>query len=238
MKIALMGGTGPQGRGLALRWARAGVDVVIGSRDAARGAKIAEDLRPRIGESGRNLSGASNLDAVRQADEFVVLAVPYAGHRATLESLKGELKGKILIDVVVPLAEDNPRKFSPPAEGSATEEAQAILGDETPVVGAIHNVSAHVLDQLEMHINCDVLMCGNSKEAKDKVQPLIEKLGVRVYNAGLAVSARAIEHMTAILIRLNMAKDVPFKHGGLRIWPEPGAEHPVENQPPGWPYGP
>ena len=122
--------------------------------------------------------------------------------------------------MVVPLAEDNPKKVEMPPEGSATEEAQAILGDDTPVVGALHNVSAAVLDKIESPINCDVLVCGNSKEAKDKVIPLVEKLGVTTYNAGLAVSARAIEPITSILIRLNMSKATPFKHGGIKIWPE------------------
>ncbi len=220
MRIALLGGTGPQGRGLALRWAMAGVDVVVGSRVKERGQKIAEELAERLGNAPGHITGTSNAEAVHQAEEFVVLAVPFVGHRPTLESLKDDLKGKILVDVVVPLAEDNPKKVVMPPEGSATEEAQAILGDDIPVVGAIHNISAHVLDQTDMPINCDVLVCGNSKEAKDKVEPLVQKLGVKTYNAGLAVSARAIEHMTAILIRLNSSKATPFKHAGIKIWAE------------------
>ncbi len=224
MKIALLGGTGPQGQGLALRWALAGVDVVMGSRNHDKGKRIAEELQPRLGQAEGSITGMSNAEAVAEADEFVVLATPFAGHQPTLESLKDALKGKILIDVVVPLAEGNAKKFAPPPEGSATEQAVAILGDDTPVVGAIHNVSAYVLDQVESRINCDVLMCGNDKDAKDKATPLIEKLGVNVYNAGLAVSARAIEHMTAILIRLNGSKATPFRHAGLKIWAEePGA---------------
>lgn len=224
MKIALLGGTGPQGRGLALRWALAGVDVVVGSRQHEKGKRIAEELVDRLGDSPGKITGMSNAEAVAEADEFVVLAVPFVGHRPTLESLKDALKGKILIDVVVPLAEDNPKKVVMPPEGSATEEAQAILGDEIPVVGAIHNVSAQVLDKVELPINCDVLICGNSKEAKDRAAPLIEKLGVIVYNAGLAVSAQAIEHLTAILIRLNSSKVTPFKHAGIKIWPESDVE--------------
>jgi NADPH-dependent F420 reductase len=220
MKIALLGGTGPQGTGLALRWAMAGVDVVIGSRVHERGRKIAEDLSQRLGEAPGKMTGMSNAEAVREADEFVVLTVPYVGHRPTLESLREALNGKILVDVVVPLAEDNPKKVVMPPEGSATEEAQAILGKEVPVVGALHNVSAHVLDQTDRPINCDVLVCGNNREAKDKVIALVGMLGVKAYNAGLAESARAIEPMTAILIRLNISKATAFKHAGLRIWPE------------------
>ncbi len=220
MKVALLGGTGPQGRGLALRWALAGVDVLVGSRVKERGEKIAEEFNERLAGKGNRIAGMSNAEAVAQVDDFVVLAVPYAGHRPTLEALKEALQEKILIDVVVPLAEDNPKKVIMPPEGSATEEAQAILGDGVPVVGAIHNVSADVLDQTDLPINCDVLICGNRKDAKDKATPLIERLGVKVYNCGLAESARAIEHMTAILIRLNVSKTTPFKHAGIRIWPE------------------
>ena len=223
MKIALLGGTGPQGQGLALRWALAGVDVVVGSRDHERGQRIGEELQTRLGDAPGTIVGMSNAAAVAAADEFVVLATPFAGHEPTLNSLKDALQGKILIDVVVPLAEGNAKKYAPPPEGSATEQAVRILGDDVPVVGAIHNISAYVLDKVDMPINCDVLMCGNSKEAKDKATPLIEKLGVTVYNVGLAVSARAVEHMTAILIRLNGSKATPFKHAGLKIWPEADA---------------
>ena len=94
------------------------------------------------------------------------------------------------------------------------------IGKDTPVVGAIHNISAYVLDQTETAIHCDVLVCGNDKTAKDRVMALVEKLGVKTYNAGLAVSARAVEAMTAILIRLNMSKATPFKHAGIKIWAE------------------
>ncbi len=217
-----MGGTGPQGRGLALRWALAGIDVVLGSRDHDRGVRMAEELRERLGDAPGTVTGKSNVEAAREADELVVLAVPYVGHRPMLEALKEHLAGKILVDVVVPLAQDNPRQVVMPAEGSATEEAQAILGPDIPVVGALHNVSAVVLDRTDAPIHCDILICGNSKQAKDKVAALVERLGVRVYNAGRAESARAIEHMTAILIRLNGSKATPFRHAGLRIWPETG----------------
>jgi len=220
MKIALLGGTGPQGRGLALRWALAGVEVLVGSRSADRGQAIAETLNERIDGSGIPVRGMSNEDAVREADELIILAVPYAGHNPTLEALKPLMEGKILVDVVVPLAPDNPKKFVAPEAGSATEEAQHLLGDDIPVVGAIHNISAWVLDQTSQAINCDVLLCGNNKEAKDKAADLIGKLGVTSYNCGLAVSARCIEHLTAILIRLNMSKATPFKHGGIKIWAE------------------
>lgn len=220
MKITVIGGTGPQGQGLAQRFSRAGVDVILGSRDAARAATIAEDLAGQLGDAPGTISGMDNLAAVEAANEFVILAVPYGGHDATLQSIKSGLAGKILVDIVVPLAEGNPKKAAMPAEGSATEAAQAMLGDHIPVVGALHNVSAHVLADLEQGINCDILVCGNNLEAKQKVMALIEQLGVTCYNCGLAESARCIEALTPILIRLNMSKTTPFRHGGVKIWAE------------------
>jgi len=220
MKITVIGGTGPQGQGLAQRFARAGVDVILGSRDAARAATIAEDLAGQLGDAPGTISGMDNLAAVEAANEFVILAVPYGGHDATLKSIKSGLAGKILVDIVVPLAEGNPKKAAMPLEGSATESAQAMLGDHIPVVGALHNVSAHVLADLEQGINCDILVCGNNLEAKQKVMALIEQLGVTCYNCGLAESARCIEALTPILIRLNMSKTTPFRHGGVKIWAE------------------
>ena len=128
------------------------------------------------------------------------------------------LGGKIRIDIVVPLAEGDPKKVNMPPEGSATEAAQAILGPEIPVIGAFHNVSAVTLNNLEWDINCDVLVCGNGLEPRQKVMALIEKLDVTAYNAGDAQSARCIEAITPILIRINISKQVPFSHAGIRIW--------------------
>ena len=220
MKITVIGGTGPQGQGLAQRFAMAGVDVVVGSRDAARAESIAAELSAPLGGATGAITGMENLAAVEAADEIVILAVPYGGHDATLNAIQGGLKGKILVDIVVPLAEGNPKKSAMPPEGSATEAAQAMLGDDIPVVGALHNVSAHVLADLAQGINCDILVCGNNLEAKQKVMALIERLGVTCYNCGLAESARCIEALTPILIRLNMSKTTSFRHGGVRIWTE------------------
>jgi len=220
MKITVIGGTGPQGQGLAQRFAMAGVDVVVGSRDAARAESIAAELSAPLGGATGAITGMENLAAVEAADEIVILAVPYGGHDATLNAIQGGLKGKILVDIVVPLAEGNPKKSAMPPEGSATEAAQAMLGDDIPVVGALHNVSAHVLADLAQGINCDILVCGNNLEANQKVMALIERLGVTCYNCGLAESARCIEALTPILIRLNMSKTTSFRHGGVRIWAE------------------
>lgn len=217
MKVAIIGGTGPQGKGLAKRLALAGVDVVIGSRDGDKAAALADELNSML--DGQHLSGCDIASAVQASDEIVVLSVPFSGHNATLEQIKPLLSGKILVDIVVPLAEGNPKAVSMPPEGSATEAAQAVLGDEIPVVGALHNVSAVTLNNLDTPINCDLLVCGNDLAAKKKVMALCERLGTTAYNAGLAESARCIEAITPILIRLNISKEVPFSHAGIRICP-------------------
>ncbi|MGB1236665.1 MAG: NADPH-dependent F420 reductase [Pseudomonadales bacterium] len=219
MKIAILGGTGPQGKGLALRFARAGVDVVIGSRDGERAAQIADELNQSLSGAPGTISGSDNIGAVRAADEQVVLAVPFSAHNATLEAIKGELAGKILVDIVVPLRDGDPKAVDMPPEGSATEAAQALLGEEIPVVGALHNVSAVTLNNLDWPINCDILVCGNNLKAKEKVMSLIEKLDVASYNVGPAVNARCVEAITPMLIRLNISKKVPFSHAGIKICP-------------------
>lgn len=222
MKIAILGGTGPQGQGLALRFALAGVAVVLGSREGARAADIAAALNERLSASGRDhatIEGTDNASAVEAAGRIVLLAVPYAAHDATIEAVRPGLAGRILVDIVVPLAQGNPRAYAPPADGSATEAAQRLVGGEVPVVGALHNVSAHVLGTLDHAINCDVLVCGDDLAAKEEVQALVERLGVRSYDAGPASSARCVEAITPILIRLNISRKVPFSHAGIRIWP-------------------
>ncbi|RTR01496.1 NADPH-dependent F420 reductase [Halomonas nitroreducens] len=222
MSIAILGGTGSQGRGLALRFARAGIPVVIGSRDAGRAQAVADELQAQLAGGAAAIDGEDLRGAVAAADEMVILAVPYAAHDATLEAIRDLLEGKTLIDIVVPLAEGDPKAVDMPPAGSATEAAQALLGDSVPVVGALHNVSATTLNNLDHGINCDVLVCGNDLAAKERVIDLIRKLDVQAYNAGPAVNARCIEAITPILIRLNISKKVPFTHAGIRIW-APGA---------------
>lgn len=219
MTIAIIGGTGPQGQGLALRFARAGVEVVLGGRDGVRAAAIAEELQAQLPSDAAKIRGLDNGGATAAAEEMVILAVPFSAHNATLEALKPALAGKILVDIVVPLAEGDPKKVDMPPEGSATEAAQALLGDDIPVIGALHNVSAVTLKALDQSINCDILVCGNSLDARKKVIELVRKLGVEAYNAGDAQSARCIEAITPILIRLNISKAVPFSHAGIRICP-------------------
>lgn len=218
MTIAIIGGTGPQGQGLALRFARAGVPVALGSREPGRSAEIAAELTAKAGDGAATITGLGNSEAAQAADEMVILAVPWSGHNATLEALKPDLAGKILVDIVVPLAAGDPKKVDMPPEGSATEAAQALLGPDIPVIGALHNVSAHTLNDLDAKINCDVLVCGNKLEPRKQVMALIERIGVTCYNVGDAQSARCVEALTPILIRINISKAVPFSHAGVRIW--------------------
>lgn len=219
MTIAILGGTGPQGSGLALRFARAGIPVVLGSRDAARASDKAATLQTQLTEDAASITGTDLHSAVAAADEMVILAVPYAAHDDTLLGIRDQLGGKVLVDIVVPLAKGNPRAMEMPPEGSATEAAQTLLGPSVPVVGALHNVAAATLNALDKAINCDVLICGDDNQANGRVAELLRKLDVAVYNCGPASSARAIEAFTSILIRLNISKEVPFTHAGIRIWP-------------------
>ncbi len=218
MTIAIIGGTGPQGQGLALRFARAGVPVALGSRDGARGAEIAREISQRLPAGSAGITGTDNVNAVGMADEMVVLAVPFAANNATLDAIRDQLSGKILVDIFVPLKDGDPELVEMPPEGSATEAAQALLRPDIPVVGALHNVSATTLNTLEWDINCDILVCGDQLAARKKVMALCEKLGVTCYNAGPAQSARCVEAITPSLIRTNISRAVPFSHAGIRIW--------------------
>ena len=218
MTLAILGGTGPQGQGLALRFARAGINVAIGSRDPKRASEIAENISSKLPTNSANINGYRNEKAIQQAGEMVILSVPWSAHNSTIKELKDELTGKILIDIVVPLKEGDPKKVEMPPEGSATEAAQAIVGEKTQVIGAMHNVSAHTLNDLNAKINCDILVCGNELGSRKKVMELIEKLDVKAYNAGDAEAARCVEALTAILIRINISKVVPFSHAGINIW--------------------
>ena len=219
MKISIIGGTGPQGRGLALRFARKGLDVLLGSREKSNALKVCEELNQTLGSGFGKISGSSNEEVASADSDFTIISVPWSGHDKIITYLADKLRGKLVIDIVVPLAEGNPKKVSMPPEGSATESAQKILGNDTQVIGALHNVSASTLNKLENKINCDVLVCGNNLEARNKVIDLLSKLEINAYNAGDAEAARCIEAITPILIRINMSKNVPFSHAGIHIWP-------------------
>ena len=219
MKLSIIGGTGPQGKGLALRFAKAGFEVALGSRDETRAIEVAHSLSLENPNLSGSINGLSNGAAIAFTDKFIIFSVPWTGHNDTLYEIKGMLADKVLVDIVVPLEDGNPRKVAMPPEGSATEAAQAILGPEIPVVGALHNVSANTLNHLEKKINCDILVCGNNLDARLDTIELLKNLEVEAYNAGDATSARCLEAITPILIRINMSKAVPFSHAGIKIWP-------------------
>jgi NADPH-dependent F420 reductase len=211
MKIAILGGTGKEGRGLAMRWANAGVEVMIGSRDPEKAGSAAALLNTVPGRAP--VRGLTNREAAVEGD-VVVVSVPAAGHRLTLESLQEELSGKIVIDVVVPLDPTDMRRYLPPPEGSAAEEAQAVLGKDTPVVAALHHISFHLLRQAKP-IECDVMACGDSEEAKREVIRLVRLIDLRTIDCGALVNARVIEGLTPILLDIN--KRYRVKSSGIKI---------------------
>ena len=202
--IALIGGTGPEGRGLATRFALAGHRVIIGSRDAERGVAAGTELAAALGRD--NIEGAGNDVAAAQAD-IIVVVVPYAAHRATLEGLREHLAGKIVVDAVVPMVFDRgPRPVDVPA-GSATEEAAEILKDsDARVVGAFHNLSAKVLLDPKARFDADVLVTGADADAdaKQTVMALAGEIaGVRGVDAGPLRFSRFVEGITILLVGIN-----------------------------------
>lgn len=219
--VAIIGGTGHQGPGLALHWAHSGrYQVIIGSRQAEKAQAVAAELNARLGAP--LVQGMSN-PAAAAAAEVVVLTVPYPAQLTTLESVREQLRGKVLVDVSVPL---QPPKVSlvylPPA-GSATAEAQAYLGPEVRVVAAFQNVSASHLTDLEHLPECDVLVCGDDAAAKAEAIALAEAAGMRGLDAGPLQNAGVVEGLTAILIGLNRrykATGAGIKVTGLGPKPE------------------
>jgi NADPH-dependent F420 reductase len=206
--IAIVGGTGNLGTALALRLAAPGVRVVIGSREREKAKSVVESLKSKIVQG--TLEGETNQDAVKEAD-FVVISVPYEGHAKIVADLKGQVGGKTIINAVVPLQKGRP--FVPPA-GSALLEAQAILGDEAPVIGALHNISA--LDLQDIHAPLgDVLVCGDNEAAKQLVMEIIRRIGARPFDAGPAANAYVIEGITGVLIHLN--RKYKSKHASVKI---------------------
>jgi len=210
--IALLGGTGKEGGGLALRWAHKGHRVVIGSRSAERAQEAADAINATLGS--KRVSGAANLEAAAQAD-VVVLAVPYAGQRATVEEVRDALGGKILIDVTVPLVPPKVGTVQLPDGGSAVEAIQTMLGEDVKVVSAFQNISAHHLTHLDEEIDCDVLVCADDKEAAETVVALAKEIGLRAWYSGPLANSVVSEGLTSILITLNRRYKVTSS--GIRI---------------------
>lgn len=199
MKVAIIGGTGKEARGMALRWAKAGHVVVLGSRDAGRAAEKAQELS---GLGCGTLTGTDNKSACQGMD-VVVLSIPYSAHAATLAELKEALEGALVIDITVPLKPPAVRTVNLPEGRSAALEAQALLGAKTRVVAAMHHVSAVHLADLEHAIDCDVLACSDDAAALETAIKLIEDLGVRAFDAGPLANAVALESLTPVLLHMN-----------------------------------
>jgi NADPH-dependent F420 reductase len=199
MRIAVIGGTGKEGRGLALRWAVAGHQVVVGSRDGERAAAAANELS---GLAGTLVEGCENPTAITAA-EVVLLSVPYAAHAETLRSINTQLDGRILIDITVPLKPPTVAEVHLPAGQSAALEAQALLGPGVKVVAALHHVSSTQLVDPKKEIDCDVLFCGDDAAAKATVAKLIADLGMRGLDCGALRNSIALESLTPVLLALN-----------------------------------
>lgn len=210
--IAVLGGTGKEGGGLALRWAHIGHKVVIGGRDAARAQEAADAINARLGTA--NASGAANRDAAAAA-EVVCLAVPYAAQQSTVRDVASELGGKILIDVTVPLVPPKVSRVQLPDGGSAVEAVQKLLGEEVRVVSAFQNISAHHLTDLDETIDCDVLVCADDVDAGNEVVDLAEAIGLTAWNAGPLCNSVVAEGLTSVLIALNRRYKVPGS--GIRL---------------------
>src|SRR5215212_2857419 len=212
LTIAVLGGTGKEGKGLAYRWAQAGYRVLIGSRTSEKAVTAASEIMELL-EGSSSVVGTTNLEAAQQAD-IAVLTVPYSAHRATLEGVRDALKGKLLIDVTVPLVPPKVSKVQMPAAGSAAQEAKEILGEEVEVVAAFQNVShEHLLG--EEDVDCDVLVTGTSKKARAEALTLVEAAGLIGWDAGPIENSVVVEGLTSVLIHIN--KQYGSTHAGIRI---------------------
>ena len=211
-RIAVLGGTGSEGSGLAVRWANAGYSVTIGSRSAERAAEGAAKLNAILGR--QSISGTDNMTAASGAD-INVLTVPYSAQQKTVQELRSALDGKILIDVTVPLVPPKVNRVQLPAEGSAVVAVQQLLGPGVRVVSAFQNVSAHHLLDLNHKMDCDVLVCGDDKEACAATIALAKAAGFQAWHAGVLANSAVAEGLTSVLIALNQRYKVPST--GIRI---------------------
>jgi NADPH-dependent F420 reductase len=199
MRIAVLGGTGKEGRGLALRWAKAGHSVVLGSRDAARARACADELSAA---GCGAIAGSDNAGAV-EASEVVLVSVPYSAHGELLTELRPALGGRVLIDVTVPLRPASVREVHLPPGHAAALEAQSILGAGARVVATLHHVSSSHLGDPGLAIECDVLVCSDHDDARALVIGLVGDLGLRGLDAGPLRNAVALEALTPVLLHLT-----------------------------------
>lgn len=211
MKIAILGGTGNLGVALAWRWARAGHEIIIGSRVVAKAQQAASEINKRT--CNGLARGIDNVAAVNAAD-IIVMTVPYAAHNATIETIKPHLSGQILVDTTVPLKPPKVDIVQLPEKGCVAVQTQILVGDKARVVAAFHNVAANLLNK-DVDINCDVLVTSDDLDARKVIMQLSEEAGCHALDAGVLANAIAAEVFTSILIHIN--KTYKKGHAGIRI---------------------
>ncbi|MEY4168494.1 MAG: hypothetical protein RIR52_2318 [Acidobacteriota bacterium] len=216
--ISIIGGTGDQGRGLAMRWSLAGYRVVLGSRDPSRAQDVADALTASIPNPLHPIQGTDNC-AASSCSSIVVLTVPFAAQLPVLREIKDSLKpGTLFIDVTVPLEPavgGRPTRILGVWSGSAAEQAAESVPTGVAVVSAFQNVAASVLADLEHEVDCDIIVCGDAKSDRERARPLVEAIqGCRYIDGGVLANSRYVEAWTALLIGINIRYRT---HSGLRI---------------------
>ncbi|MBI1801741.1 MAG: NADPH-dependent F420 reductase [Chloroflexi bacterium] len=220
MRVAVIGGTGTQGSALAARFARAGVAVIIGSRDAARAESAAAQLAQRAQAGFDDVRGMSNRDAASNAD-IIVLSVPYAGTQAILEDIREAAQHKIVMNIASSLDPGRKSRARVPTAGSITAEVQAFLGESVKVVAAFQNIAPQKLEPPTAAIDSDVLVCGADRETRRTIIELIQRMGLNAVDAGVLANAVAVETLTAVLIAINLRYKITG--AGIRITGLPAA---------------
>jgi NADPH-dependent F420 reductase len=210
--LAIIGGTGKQGNALAARFACAGMPVIVGSREAAKGENAARELNARLGVN--HVEGTTNRAAAEKAD-VVLLAVPYEGMRLILEDVRDAVQNKIVVNIANALDPEKKTRAKVPAAGSITAEVQEFFGPNVRVVAAFQNIAPEKLDALDEKIDSDVLVCGADRDTRAMVIELIRKIGVDAFDAGVLANAVAVETLTAALIAVNVRYKV--KGAGIRL---------------------
>ncbi len=216
--ISIIGGTGDQGRGLALRWAQAGYEIVLGSRDSDRAHQVATMLTEKLQPQVTNIRGTSNREAAATGS-IIILTVPFAAQLPTLREIKDHIQpGTLFVDVTVPLEPavgGRPTRILGVWAGSAAEQSAETLNSDTHVVSAFQNVAASVLADLDHHVDCDIIVCGNDKNDRERLKPLVEAVtGCRYIDGGVLANSRYVEAWTALLIGVNIRYRT---HSGVRI---------------------
>ena len=211
MNIAVIGATGDMGYGLAMRLAKAGHHICIGSRQAEKAQEAAGRMKAECGCG--NITGLANPEACI-ANDFIILSVPSAGHRATLESLADLLQNKQVLDVTIPLA-FKPLRYAPPAEGSNALETKAVLGGNAKVAAGFHTISAELLCDITQRVEGDLLVVGDDEETVAASIRLGEEIGLRAFNAGGLVHSPTVEAITPMLIGIN--RRYGKRHTGIAL---------------------